>query len=397
VFTALTDSGPSLRAVTLADSVVTRLGQRGMSPRYVDGGYLVYAEQDGTLFAVPFDARRLHFTGAPQPITDNVRLGPAQVAKYGIARTGALAYLGGTASQLELVLVDLDGRVTTIPAAEGRYGQPRFSPDGRRIAVAIYQAGRRSTGAVGDVWVWDLGARNFQRITFDTASAFPEWMPVGRRLVYAMQSFSGGYSLFTILTDGSGRTESLLTRPSPVFEASLTPDARALVFRETHVQTGRDIWITPLDSPGAARALLVTPFDERNPAVSPDGRWLAYASNETGTFEVYVRGLAEGSGRTRVSTSGGLEPRWAPSGRELYFRGTDSVYAVPIQPGTEFRAGAPRALFADRFSTGNPTNWDVAPDGRRFVMVRRPDSAVESASLHLVLNWFDQLRARPEP
>jgi hypothetical protein len=168
-----------------------------------------------------------------------------------------------------------------------------------------------------------------------------------------------------------------------------------LVFRETHVRTNRDIWIAPLDSPQTARPLLATPFDERNPTVSRDGRWLAYASNETGAFEIYVRSLAEGSGRTRVSTSGGFEPRWAPSGRELYFRGDDSVYAVPVLPGTEFRAGAPRALFADRFSTGNPTNWDVAPDGRRFVMIRRPESTAGGTPLHLVLNWFDQLRTSP--
>lgn len=100
----------------------------------------------------------------------------------------------------------------------------------------------------------------------------------------------------------------------------------------------------------------MTPFDERNPAVSPDGRWLGYASNETGALEVYVRSLAEGSGRTRVSTGGGTEPRWARSGRELFFRSRDSGYAVPVTPGPVFRAGAPRALFGGRFTTASLTN-----------------------------------------
>ncbi|MDP3775130.1 MAG: protein kinase, partial [Gemmatimonadales bacterium] len=395
VFTAITDSGPSLRAVTLRDSVVTPLGQRGMSPHYVDGGYLVYAEQDGTLFAVPFDARRLRLTGAPQPITDNVRLGPAQVAKLGIARTGSLAYLSGSAAQSELVLVDRDGRAQSLPAAPARYAGPRFSQDGRRIAVTIQDLGRRASGTFpGDVWVWDLGAHNFQRITFDTASSDAEWMPDGRRLVYGRQSAAGGIALYTIVTDGSGRPESLLTRPSPTFESSPTPDGHRLVFRESHPQTGRDIWIMPVDSPQAARALLVTPFDERNPAVSPDGRWLAYASNETGASEIYVRNLAEGSGRTRVSTGGGAEPRWARSGRELFFRSRDSVYVVPVTPGPEFRAGAPRALFGGRFTTSNVTNWDVAPDGQGFVMVRTPEAALEGTPLNVVLHWFDQLRSQ---
>ncbi len=396
VFTAVTDSGPSLRAVTLADSVVTPLGQRGMSPHYVDGGYLVYAEQDGTLFAAPFDARRLRITGAPQPITDNVRLGPAQVAKLGIARTGTLAHLSGSAARSDLTLVDRDGRASALSAASNRYASPRFSPDGRRIAVTINETGRRASGgALGDVWVWDLGARNFQRITFDTASGYAEWMPDGRRLVYGRQSAAGGVvTLYTILTDGSGRPESLLARPSPIFESNPTPDGRGMVFRESHAQTGRDIWIAPVDSPQAARALLVTPFDERNPAVSPDGRWLAYASNETGALEIYVRGLAEGSGRTRVSTGGGAEPRWARSGRELFFRTADSVYAVAVTPGPEFRAGAPRALFGGRFTVASAANWDVAPDGRGFVMVRTPDSALEGTPLNVVLHWFDQLRSQ---
>ena len=394
VFTALTDSGPSLQAVTLADRVVTTLGQRGMSPHYVDGGYLVYAEQDGTLFAAPFDARRLRITGAPQPITDNVRLGPAQVAKLGVARTGSLAYLSGSSAQSELTLVGRDGRAQSLPAAPNKYNMPRFSPDGRRIAVTIDLPRRRAFGSVsGDVWVWDLAAHNFQRITFDTASGNVEWLPDGRRLVYAHES-PAVLGLYTILTDGSGQPESQLTRPSPIFESSPTPDGRRLVFRENHLQTGRDIWIVPLDSPRVARALAATPFDERNPAVSPDGRWLAYASNETGTFEIYVRSLAEGSGRTRVSIGGGAEPRWARSGRELFFRSRDSVYAVPVTPGPEFRAGAARALFGGRFTAGNPTNWDVAPDGQRFVMVRTSEAALEGSPLEVVLHWFDQLRSQ---
>jgi serine/threonine-protein kinase len=395
VFTAVTDSGPSLRAVTLADSLVKPLGQRGMSPHYVEGGYLVYAEQDGTLFAAPFDVRALRLIGAPQPITDNVRLGPAQVAKLGVARTGSLAYLAGTATQSELTLVDRDGRVQSLPSAPNRYAGPRFSPDGRRIAVTIQELGRRQSGGVlGDLWVWDLGARNFQRITFDTASAYAEWMPDGRRLVYGRASGSGVIALYRILTDGSGQPESLLARPSPIFESSPTPDGRSLVFRESHARTGRDIWIAPLDSPQSARSLLVTPFDERNPAVSPDDRWLAYASNETGAPEIYVRGLAEGGGRTRVSTGGGTEPRWARSGRELFFRTADSVYVVTVTPGPEFRGGAPRALLGGRFTTSTVTNWDVAPDGRGFVMVRTPESALEGTPLNVVLHWFDRLRSQ---
>jgi len=395
LFTAVTDSGPTLRVVTLANTAVKPLGQAGMSPHFVEGGYLVYAESDGTLFAAPFDARRLRLTGPAQPITDNVRLGPAQVAKLGIARTGSIAYLSGSSARLVLALVDRAGRATPLPMAANWYTAPRFSPDGRRIAVTISVLGRTSAGFVpGDLWVWDLAAGNFQRITFDTASATGEWTADGRRLIYTHLPDHGRVGLYSIRTDGSGQPESLLVRPSPIYESALTPDGRHVVERETNLKTGRDIWLVPLDSLQAARPLLVTPFDERNLALSPDGRWLAYASNETGAFDVYVRGLAEGSGRTRVSASGGVEPRWAHSGRELFFRNGDSVYVVPVTTGAEFHAGPPHVQFGGSFVAGNPTNWDVAPDGQRFVMVRTPTGATEGGSLNLVLHWFDQLRAQ---
>ena len=401
VFAAVSDSGPSLQAITLADNVVTSLGQRGMSPHFVDGGYLVYAEQDGTLFAVPFDVGERRIVGTPAPITgnvkllpDNVVLGTAPVAKLGVARTGALAYLSGLTGRSELVVMDRDGRTTTLSAPPREYHSPRFSPDASRIAVTIVELSpRASSGSVGDTWVWTIGERSFQRITFDTSTLSAQWSPDGRRLVYARESASGS-ALYTVPSDGSGRPEQLLTRPSTVFELSLTPDGRQAAYRETtRPPTGQDIWIAQLDSPFVARPLLVTPSAERNPAVSPDGRWLAYASNESGVMEVYVRRLAEGGGRTRVSLRGGAEPRWAGGGRELLFRTPDSVYAVPVTPGPEFRAGAPRALFGGRFPRKNTTNWDAAQDGQRFVMVRAPEIPADGPPLNVILHWFDQLRA----
>ncbi len=369
LFTAVTDSGPSLRTVSLSDGIVRPLGQRGMSPHYVSGGYLAYVESDGTLFAAPFDARQLRITGPPKPIADNLRLGPAQVAKLGMARTGALAYLGGSATRSELVLVDRHGRSRLLSEEANWYSAPRYSPDGSRIAVTISVLG--SSGFTpGDIWIWNLAARNFQRITFDTLSGDAEWSPDGRRLIFLHEPNESTSVLYTILPDGSGRPESLWSRPSPIYESSFTPDGRRLVIRETNGNTHRDIWLAPIDSPQAARPLLVTPFEELNPAVSPDGRWLAYISSETGAFEIYVRGLIGGAGRTRISTSGGRGPRWARSGRELFFQARDSVYVVSVTPGPEFRAGTPHALFGGHFLRGEATNWDVAPDGEEFVLVR---------------------------
>jgi eukaryotic-like serine/threonine-protein kinase len=392
LFTHVTPAGPVLAAFSLADRKVRLLDQPGMSPHYVDGGYLVFAQADGTLFAAPFDPRRARFTGPPQPIAEGVRLGGANVTKLGISRTGSLAHLTGGSLTRELVTVDRAGRVQSLPLSPERYRQPRFSPDGRRIAVGIDHSGTLSS----DIWVYDLAARNLARLTFDSASGYPVWTPDGRYVTYARFSGEAGgrFGLFKIAADGSGVPETLLVRPQSVIEAEFTRDGRTLVFRETNPQTARDIWFMPADSPQAAKPLLRTPFEERAIAVSLDGRWLAYVSNETGADEVYVRHLAEGSARWKVSTSGGIAPRWNRNGRELFFANRDSLYAVDVRPGTDFGAGAPRALFEARFmSSTNNTYYDVAPDGNRFVFVRNQVGQT-SEQMSLVLHWFDQLRRR---
>ena len=400
VFSAVSDSGGSLKAMTLADNVVTALGQRGMSPHFVDGGYLVYVELDGTLFAVPFDAGKRRIVGVPEPIAsnvkllpDNVVLGTAQAAKLGVARTGTLAYLGGSGGHSELVVMNRDGRTTTLPAPPREYHSPRFSPDASRIAVTIVELSSRArSGTIGDTWAWSVSERRLQRITFDTSTLSAQWSPDGRRLIYARRG-SDGSGIYSIPSDGSGKPVQLFARRS-VFELSLTPDGRQAAFRETvGLPTGQDIWIASLGGASVARALLVTPNTERNPAVSPDGRWLAYASNESGVLEVYVRSVAEGGGRTRVSLRGGAEPRWVRGGSELLFRTPDSVFAVAVTPGAEFRASAPRALFGGQFPRKNTTNWDASSDGQQFVMVRPPAVPADGPPLNVVLHWFDQRRA----
>ena len=401
VFTAVGDSGPSLKAISLADNVVTALGQRGMSPHYVEGGYLVYAEADGTLFAVPFDAGKRRIIGSPEPIAsnvkllpDNVVLGTAQAAKLGVARMGTLAFLSGSVGRSELVVMDRGGQTTTLPAPLREYHSPRFSPDASRLAVTIVELSPRArSGTVGDAWVWSMRERSLQRFTFDTSTMSAQWSPDGDRLIYARRGLDGG-GVYSIPSDGSGNSEQLFARPNTVFELSVTPDGRQVAFRENAPPpNGQDIWIASLAGPSAARALLATPDAERNPAVSPDGRWLAYTSNVSGALEVYVRSLAEGGGRTRVSLRGGAEPRWARGGSELLFRTADSVFAVAITPGTVFRAGVPRALFGGQFQQKNTTNWDASADGQQFVMVRPPAVPADGRPLNVILHWFDQRRA----
>jgi Tol biopolymer transport system component/tRNA A-37 threonylcarbamoyl transferase component Bud32 len=387
LLTLVRQGAPTLGFVSLPDGKLHELGQPGMYPRWVNGGYVAFLQQDGTLFAAPFDAKAARLSGAPVPIVDRVRSGPAFPAKLGIARTGTLAYMGGQTALRELVLADREGHLSVLPAPSRFYDRPKFSPDGERIAMQVLDFATRLTS---DIWVADLRAGNLSRITFDSSSSDASWMPDGRRLVYTGRQGT----FYRIATDGSGVPESLLARPNrTAAELHVSPDGKFLAFRETDARTRRDVWVAALDTPRTVRPLLHTPFEERSIALSPDGKWLAYISNETGTDELFVRRLEEGSGHWRVSRTGAGEPRWGPGGRELLYRVADTVVSVTMEAGAQPRFSDPRQVLVGRFNSDrNATIWDISPDGRRFIFTRAQGES-DTPSISIVLHWFDRLRA----
>jgi Tol biopolymer transport system component len=390
LFTTAGEGPPRIQALSLRSRTVTDLGLTGMNPRYVGHGSLVYATAEGALFAVPFDPRRVRVRGPEMPVSTNVRVTAGGAAKVGHSRNGMLAWLGGSAARRDLILVDASGRTQGTHTAPDLYESPRFSPDGRRIAVGIGDL----LGGRPDIWVLDLAQNTLSRVTFDSSSVYPEWSPDGSWVHYAT-SRSGDYDLWRSRADGSGVLDSLVVGPNDHWEGVPSSDGRGLVFRVTDPVTRRDVYWLPT---GATQPVpvLATPFEERGIAVSPDGKWLAYVSNETGTDEVYVRSLPGPGGRVQISANGGREPRWGPGGRQLLYRSRDSVYTTEISlAGGRVHVGRQRALFQDVFRTGgagNHAGWDIDPSGRQFVFVR--DGGLDSErQVHVLLNWFDQPRA----
>ena len=390
-----TPGQPVLAALSLGDGAIRDLGQQGMSPRYVDGGYLVFAQSDSTIYAAPFDAGRVSFSGPPQPVAADVRLGTAPVAKMAVSRSGAIAYQSGSASGgRELVLLDDRGRQEVLPLEPKRYEAPAFSPDGKQLVFAISYGGAPYTS---DLWTWDLARRVLTRLTFDSASGGPRWSADRRRIIYGRKLGGGvNYGVFWIAPDGSGLGDTLLARSGVNVGADLSPDGKHLLFqvlegfsqqRPSTEGANWNIWIAPVDSPAAARPLLQNRFNELAPELSPDGRWLAYVSNETGTDVVYLRRLEEGGGRIRVSADDSRAPRWSPDGREFFYRGADSVYALPVIPGSELSFGPRRGRFA---LPPSMLGFALHPDGRQLVFVRPPPAGM--LAIELVLNWFGQPR-----
>ena len=386
VFTMIRGPGdPVLAVLSLSDHKVTGLDQPGMSPRYVEGGTLVFAQNDSTVFAAPFDAERARFSGPAQPVAEGVRIGPASVAKMSVGRSGALAYLEGRAgSGRELVLLDERGRLEVLPLEPHTYTAPAFSPDGRQLLFAIGYGG---PPFFSDLWSWEVARRILTRLTFDSASGGARWAPDGRRIVYGRRMAATHYGIFWMAPDGSGSGDTLLARPGINVGGRVTADGRRMVFMErigaSPASANWDIWIMPVDSPAAARPLLNNRFNELGPEVSPDGDWLAYVSDETGENVIYVRRLSESGGRLRVSSGGGTLPQWSPQGRELFYRNGDSIYVVPVTYGKELTLGTPKVRFV---LPSQAADFDIHPDGHRVVFVRVPTA--ESQTILVILNRF---------
>jgi len=360
-------------------------------PRYASSGHLVYV-QGGSLMAVPFDPRRLAITGAAVPIVEGVlQSSSSGAAQYSLSATGSLVYIPGgvQADQRKLVWVTRNGAEQPVAAPARAYVYPRLSPDGRRVGVGI-------TEEESQVWLYDLSRETLTRITFEGhVNLNAIWTPDGKRI--AIQSNrEGPLNVFWQLADGSGGLEHLITSEYNNFPVSWSPDGQLLAFAEINPTTGYDIWMLRLGD-RKAQPFLRTPFNEAAPEFSPDGRWLAYISDESGRFEIYVQPYPGPGGKWQISTEGGTEPAWNHNGRELFYRSGDKMMAVDIATQPGFAAGRPRVLFEGRYNPaqGTTPNYDVSPDGQRFLMIK-PSEAGEVAptQINVVLNWFEELKRR---
>jgi Tol biopolymer transport system component/tRNA A-37 threonylcarbamoyl transferase component Bud32 len=361
LFSLFTGRASRLAALDLRSGAITRFDQPGFTPQWVEAGFVVLGNPDGTLIALPFDADRVRPTGAPITIARDVWQPDAYNARAAVSASGSIVYAqyGGNAPR-QLTLVSRSGQAAPLGIAPRAFANPRFSPDGRRVAVDIADP----VGFGRDVWVLDITQRTWSRLTTDGISNRPVWTPDGRRLVY-----SSNDDLWWIAADGSGRPDSLLVAAGNRFAGTVTPDGRAVVFQEA-ASSYEGIRLLTFDSAPAARTIMPAAFGESAPELSPDGRWLAYQSDETGQMQVYVRPFLEAGARVPVSLSGGTEPAWAHNGRELFYRSGDSVFVASVAASPTFTVTARRFLFAGSFLRGGTfREYDVTPDGNQLLMI----------------------------
>ncbi len=358
----------------------------GSRPDYSASGHIIYEESSG-LRALPFSLETLTATGEDSPIVE-------AGGWPSVSRAGALVYtdtsLGGSR---RIVVRDRSGDILRTVGDPLEAGQsPAISPSGDFVAV----------GVQGDIWVYDLNRDLGTQLT--SAQGSPVWLSSSRELsCYQREADSPGKVVIQV-ADGSAEPRVLLEpEASRLFAAfDLSSDDRYLAYNAGPGSGDEDggIWYHEIHSNGSvseAMPFLLTPENEGNARFSPDGRYLAYHSNESGRFEIYVRPFPPGPGEWRISTAGGMQPTWSANGKEIFYVEDSTLMAVPISTEGAFRPGKPQRLFESGFLRGPPrrTNYDVFPDGQRFVtFAPHEDSAAASLSIRVVQNWYEEFRDR---
>ena len=353
----------------------------GTFPFYAPSGHLIFS-RDRTMLVVAFDATTLRTLGEPVRVLSDARMTVTGAPTLAISTAGMAAYTAGSAAN-RLVWVTRQGVETPIPAEPRRYSVPRIARDGRRIAVSVS----------GDVWVLDTARGTFSRLTRDPTldHSFPEWTPDGKRVWFRSQK-----GLQVIDADGGGTLEGVPATSAADWPLTVSPDGDRLLFLRVTEPTSGDVYTLPLASDGKPAPFLKTSAYEGGAQFSPDGRLLAFTSNESGQFQVFVQ-LVAGSGRKQLAAEIGKYPRWSANSKELFLRDGPRMLVVEVTATTAgVSISPPRQLFEKDYDFGSGQtipNYDVGSDGR-FVMVK-PESG--AARLNVVLNWFGELARLAPP
>jgi len=365
---------------------------RGSDAQYVPTGHLVYAAS-GTLHAVGFDLDRLEVRGDAVPVLEQVATSIFGVANVAISREGTLVSVPGGAArgvQRTLVWVDRQGHEEPLGAEPRPYAVPRISPDGTRVVAHVEDPTNT------DIVVYDQRRKTVVRLTFDrTADIRPMWTPDGRWVLFG--SNLEGPGVYRKASDGSGAIEKVTPVVGDGSPNNILPDGKTLLFSTIDPATGRDLWAVNLEGKPIPRPLIVDPGVQGNPVISPDGRWLAYQDESEGV--VFVRPFPNvAAGRWQVSPPGSKWPLWSRDGRELFYLSGANLMAVAVDATQQtFQWTSASVLFQGSYSgfpglTG-PRNYDLSPDGRRFLMIKDHATPEQSAGVLIVVeNWFEELK-----
>jgi Tol biopolymer transport system component len=351
--------------------------------RYASSGYLLQSDPRGVM-AVPFDLAHPQAVRFQTFVLDDVFQTPSSsISWFAMSDTGTLVYVPGDPILSTMAWVDRQGRITPLADQPASVVDPSLSPDGSRVVLGDKDVA---------LWVVDLRRGNRSRLTFDHegSNAYPVWSRDGSRVFFGSNR-GGDWDIYEVPASG-GPAKRLLARRGNQFPQSEAPDGTLLFAERTKV--GADLFTLSPD--GAVKPFLVSPSSKTAAQFSPDGRAVAYTSDETGSEEVYVRSVARPGEIVVLSANGGREPRWSPDGKEIFYRRADAFFVASVSATGPLSVGDSKKLFEMQAAFGRSQmhgGYAVSPDGGRFFVLLLDRRAIPT-QINVVLNWFDELKAR---
>jgi len=379
------DVAGTIHAVRLSDGFTKSLGIRGDEPHYVSPGYIVVASPAGALLAAPFDLSSVAVRGPLTSVQEGVLAAGRNLDRlpFAISDNGTLVYAQGTSSLVPSIL-DRSGVSHPFGAAGTRYDHPRLSPAADRAVVV------QRDGQANDVYVFNRATGLSMRLTHDGHSHSPEWTPDGSRVAW-LRTDSGRTALLWQRTDGSGTAETINTPDVELHRFVFAPNGKFIV-AAIGPSVKHDLMIIPLDSSSKPRQLTSTPADEVGPSVSPDNQWVAYASNETGRYEVWIASIDHPETRIQVTTDGANSPVWRDA-TTLIASGNLSfvVTSLSFSPRVEI---VKREPLARNYHHGGARDrfYDFNPKTGEFIVLT--SATQQQNRIIVVTNWFEELKAR---
>jgi len=382
----------------------------GYYARYVPTGQLVFI-RESTLHAAPFDLKRWEVTGQPVPVLDDVANDSISGgAQFSFSQLGTFLYLSGrgVSQNLSVYWMGRDGKFQPLREIPAEYYDPALSPDGKLLALEIRE------GQKSNIWLYDWQRDTLTRLTFGAeVNQSPVWTPDGKRITFSAFDRKTGQTpnVYWKRADGAGEAERLTESSGAQYPSAWSPDGKTLALNVNEVRsaTAWDIYTLSMEpdgkggqKPSEPKPFLNTPFIESDAAFSPDGRWIAYVSSESGNLEVYVRPFPGPGGKWQISSGSGFFPLWSRKAKELFYRTFDErimVISYSVS-GETFRAEKPVLWSEGQFTTrGNDRNFDLHPDGKRFVVLKSPQGLDQPRNdkITIVFNFFDELKRKLPP
>jgi serine/threonine protein kinase len=364
--------------------------------RYLPTGHILYARMPtGDLCVAPFDLERLKLVAPGVPVVEGVQT--SGMPQFAVSESGTLAYVQGGIDPSRITLVERNGKKTSLPLRGHEFQGPRFSPDGKKLLYT-------SLGSEFVQWIYDLEQGVPRRFSEEGGTQFHGvWTRDGSSIIFNMhrQDDSAGIpNLYSKPVDGRSPSQRLTQANKSQFPCSISPDGKTLLIQELTMKQKRDwdLMEVSLEGNRVTSDLLRTSNTEIQVVLSPDGRLIAYASDESGLMQIYVRPYHGTEKATRVSSGESWGPLWSRDGKELFFAQPNParIVAVTVEGASGRRFGKPRILFEGNFDVADAygRTYDLSPDGKRFAIVEHAEPTPPAKQIVVVLNWFEELKRK---